>query len=157
PKASTTRFLVTTSRAIAKRVSRSTTRNHYQPMKWHESGLACQQSSADERCLGVRPPGRRELARSTRTVAERLGPGKTALPLGECGFHSCSPRGGSWPLGQESLASDGGAHAAVDQDVGAVHEAGFRGEQERDDRGDLVGPALPAERGQLHELGHGRV
>jgi predicted amidohydrolase YtcJ len=31
---------VTTTHTIAKRVSRSTTRNHCQPMKWHESGLA---------------------------------------------------------------------------------------------------------------------
>jgi len=33
-----TRFLVTTSHAIAKQVSRSTTRNHCQAMMWHESG-----------------------------------------------------------------------------------------------------------------------
>ena len=32
------RFLVTTSRAIEKRVGSSTTRNHCQSMKWHESG-----------------------------------------------------------------------------------------------------------------------
>ena len=42
------RFLVTTSRAIAKRVSRSTTRNHCQSMKWHESGLMSHQGVSIE-------------------------------------------------------------------------------------------------------------
>ena len=53
PKASTTRFLVTTPSAIAKRVNRSTTRNHCQPMKWHESGRALLYwpTCANARCL----------------------------------------------------------------------------------------------------------
>jgi hypothetical protein len=66
---------VTTSHAIAKRLSRSTTRDHCRPREWHESGQGHLPAIGARQDLRCAPPRTRHPARRHR----HAGPGRTAI------------------------------------------------------------------------------
>ena len=103
---------MTTSRAIAKRVSRSTTRNHCQPMKWHESGQPYPQPPGSAQPVVGVPF--KSMVRATGTSSSRRGQAcarPVVTRLGRYRRGALRQGSGPWPDQAEEARQRRGRHA----------------------------------------------